>query len=634
MMDRRRHIDEALRVLGVRNLVLGIHDPSFPSAPDEDTGRGSPYTEGGRRFLGFVRGLGFNGVQLGPQGQTSASNASPYDGTLFSKNVLSIALAPLARDPRWGGLLREERLASIVRSMPAEGCGARYRYAFAAQREALREAFEAFKRGKAGHIEGELAAFRSKNEGWLEKDALFEVLCQENGGVAFRDWGAPGIDRRLFCPAPGEEAEAAQRIRELRATHAEELALYAFCQLIAQEQHRDLRGLAADLGLRLFGDLQIGFSERDVWSYQSLFLRGYLMGAPPSRTNPEGQPWNYPVFDPGQYLAGEGGASPGPVLRFLRARMDKLFAEFDGIRIDHPHGLVCPWVYKAGAPDALRAVQGGARLFSSPDLPDHPELARFSLATAAQINRSAPRYADDWVTSLSPEQVERYAVLFDSVVASSRESGRATSDLVCEVLSTMPYPLRRVLEQHGLGRFRVTQKANVKDSRDVYRIENAAKEDWIMVGNHDTKPIWRLVEEWQRSGAARDHGEYLAARLVPDAARREAFAAEIAASPGKLAQAKLAALFVSRAENVMIFFSDLLGIKEPFNTPGLVSEENWCARVPDDFEGDYREKLRRGAALNVPKALAAAIRAHGSRLAGASGGLLESLDSLGAEVSA
>ena len=52
--------------LGIRRLVLQIHGASFPSRPDEDTGRGSPYSHGARDFLQFVRKLGFDGIQLGP----------------------------------------------------------------------------------------------------------------------------------------------------------------------------------------------------------------------------------------------------------------------------------------------------------------------------------------------------------------------------------------------------------------------------------------------------------------------------------------------------------------------------------------------------------------------------------------
>ena len=41
MSGAARHaIREALAALGVERLLLGIHDPSFPGAPDEDIGRG------------------------------------------------------------------------------------------------------------------------------------------------------------------------------------------------------------------------------------------------------------------------------------------------------------------------------------------------------------------------------------------------------------------------------------------------------------------------------------------------------------------------------------------------------------------------------------------------------------------
>src|SRR5262249_51372174 len=155
-------------------------------------------------------------------------------------------------------------------------------------------------------------------------------------------------------------------------------------------------------------------------------------------------------------------------LRLMAARMGKLLSEFDGVRIDHPHGLVCPWVYRRDVPDALAAVQSGARLFCSPDLPDHPALARFAITRPEQLQRTVARHADDWVRELTDEQVARYCAQMDVVIEAMRANGRDLSDLICEVLSTLPYPLARVLERYGLGRFRVTQKANLKDPKDVY----------------------------------------------------------------------------------------------------------------------------------------------------------------------
>lgn len=95
----------------------------------------------------------------------------------------------------------------------------------------------------------------------------------------------------------------------------------------------------------MYGDLQVGLSSCDLWSRGDIYLSNYYMGAPPSRTNPEGQPWNYGVLDPEQYYTQDG--KPGPVLIFMAARISKMLEEFDGLRVDHPHrtglslGLCC-----------------------------------------------------------------------------------------------------------------------------------------------------------------------------------------------------------------------------------------------------------------------------------------------------
>ncbi len=615
--DYKRYVTAALAALKVRNLVLSIQDPSYPSAPGEDVGRGSPYTQGALRFLEFVRELGFNGIQFGPQGQTSVDDASPYDGTLFSRNVLNVALRELTDEECWGGLLSAERVEALVSARPEAGPGARYRYVFHTQHAALQEAWATFQRKRQGAAPGSpvarlaerLETFRRQHRAWLEPDALYDVLCEEHGRPYWKEWGSEQ-DRRLWNPRPGEEAAFAARRAELLSRYAERVEAYAFEQLLVHEQHRTLRKHMGALGLKLYGDLQIGFSAKDAWAYQGLFLEKYLMGAPPSRTNPEGQPWNYPVLDPARYF-GPDGAGPGPALDFMVVRVTKLLGEFDGLRIDHPHGLVCPWVYRADVPDLLWSVQHGTRLFESPDLPDHPDLARYSLVTSPQIDTSLPRHADGWVRELGPLQVIWYSTLFDAVITGAQANGRAVSDLLAEVLSTLPYPLEQVLKRYGLGRFRVTQKADLRNPADVYRSENAMPEDWCMVGNHDTRPIWLLADLWRKSGEARAQADYLAWRLQPEEQEREAFAQRLLEEPGLLVQAKFADLFASRAESVLVFFPDLLGLQGVYNAPGTVNEENWSLRVPDAWEREYAQRLAQDGALNLPRVLAMALRAGG-----------------------
>jgi len=553
-------VTEALLALGKDRLVLAIHDASFP-AGREDVGRGSPYSRRGRAFLGFARGLGFDGIQLGPQGETSLGNPSPYDSSYFSRNFLSIALGDLVDGDRFGGLLSREALRAAVEGRPEGDERVHAAYSWRAQGAALDEAHAAFRGALASRpVLGEaLSRFRRENASWLARaEALAARRGDDPDGCAFR-------------------------------------------QLVLEEQHGDLRAHCRAIGLRLYADLAIGCSVEDREAYQALFLPGYLLGAPPSRTNPAGQPWGYPVLDPRRYALGG--------LDLLLARVDRAIAGYDGIRLDHPHGLVCPWVYKAGAASPEESVRAGARLFSSPDLTDHAALAPLAIARAEQLDRSLPRHADGWVRALDEAQVERYATLIDAIVARARSAGWGDAEVACEVLSTLPYPLRRVLERHGLGRMRVAQKASLDDPADVYRSENAAPEDWIMAGTHDTPPVWLVVERWRQAGELERRADYLAERLAAPYDRAR-FARRLVLDRGELVHALFADMLASRARRVSIFWADLFGVEELYNEPGTFHERNWILRVPSDFEARYRARAARGEALDLGRALRMAVDAR------------------------
>ena len=172
-------------------------------------------------------------------------------------------------------------------------------------------------------------------------------------------------------------------------------------------------------------------------------------------------------------------------------------------------------------------------------------------------------------------------------------------------------PLAEVLARNQLGRFRVTQKAQVEDPRDVYRSDGARPEDWIMVGTHDTLPLRQVIDAWQRSGERARRADYLAARLAADPQERCCLRTRLARDPNALATAMFADLFRGPARNVQIFWTDLFGLRESFNRPGVVDGANWSLRVPADFQRAYREARQRGEAPDLAEALAWALHARG-----------------------
>jgi hypothetical protein len=169
---QRELVREALRLLGKRRLLFAIHDAAFPDdGQDVDVGRGTPCGRGGERLVELVARLGFDGLQLGPQGETSRGNDSPYDGTAFSRSVLSLALAPLVEDEEWRGLLRREE----VEPLRAPGRGGRTTPGPA--REAIRRALglaharlvqlRGAGAARGAELDARLARFSREQAAWL-----------------------------------------------------------------------------------------------------------------------------------------------------------------------------------------------------------------------------------------------------------------------------------------------------------------------------------------------------------------------------------------------------------------------------------------------------------------------------------
>ena len=563
----------ALTRLGVDRMVLSIHQASFP-AGDDDLGHGTPYSRAGATLMDDAAALGFTGLALGPAGITSRDNPSPYDATALSRNPLHLALGDLAA----AGLVDDAALARAVAARAGARDRVDYAAAWAAQHALLADA--AVRAARDPALPARLAAFRARAP-WLADEARFEAIAAALGHDDWRRW--PDDPAGLA----GDRA-AADRF-ELQ-------------QLWLAEQHARARAHARARGLRQYADLAIGLSHRDRYLRRALFLPGYAMGAPPSRTNPEGQPWGYPVLDPARL-------DDGAVRAFLAARVDGVLADHDGVRLDHPHGWVCPWVYRTDDPDPAAAVRAGARLHESPDLADHPALAAYALVRPDQLDRDRPRHDDAWVRALEPAQIDRYAAGFDLVVARARAHGVAPADLMIEVLSTCPRPLAAMLARHQLGRFRVTQKARVDDPTDVYRGDQAAPADWIMVGNHDTPPLALVIDRWAGGAELERRARYLAGRLA--AADPGPLAARLATDRQALAEAMLAELFLGPARHVQIFWVDLLGGRATYNQPGVIDAGNWSLRAPAGFAAAHHAAVARGDAPSIDRALALALAARG-----------------------
>jgi 4-alpha-glucanotransferase len=615
-------IQEALKVLGKKNLALIMHSNSFPSLPNEDTGFGSANTNGGKAVIDFASGI-FNMIQLGPAGKTKCSDSSPYTSTIFSNNPLFIDLKELTSG-KWEKILSIKTYNEIVKNNPNKNTDhTAYSYICQAQQHALKEAFENFKKIKSRKSQKEFESYKSENSFWLDKDALYEALSIEHNNDYYPLWKSK-TDKNLFNPKSIEQKmEFGNRINELEAKYADEINFYCFCQFIAYSQIEQTKEYAQKKSLKMIADRQVAFSDRDCWAYQALFLKGWMLGCPPDYFSADGQAWGFPVMDPDKLFHADGSLGEGGQL--MKALFKKMFRENPGgVRIDHIVGLIDPWVYKSGKKPKIE--EGAGRLYSSPE---HLELSKYTIPKMEDLNWDIRADKEQRVITLTDEQIKLYGRLIEHIViAAAKEEGLDKDGIICEDLGTLTNPVAAVMEKYNLQGMKLTQFVVPEMYEHPYRGKNIQKRCWAMVGTHDNQPISMWADALINTHEGYMHAKNLVDDIYSYEQNKDDLIVKLNTDADFLAQTKLIEIFACQAENIQIFFTDYFGIKDVYNCPGTSGDKNWSLRLPNNFKDVFCDNLKCNKALNLPTVLKYAILARGQEFSEKHSDLIKRLNAI------
>ncbi|MFH0702538.1 MAG: 4-alpha-glucanotransferase [bacterium] len=643
------------------DLALIMPDSSLPSIPDQDTSIGSLNSKGGREFIDFIAKNGFNNVQRLPEGITTPSDPSPYRGSIFSTNPLSIDL-PALKNSKYGDLLGKEgmndikeiisKYKKITEKNPDRANRILYERfdkdfqcvhwgkdskdilwegVHKEHEKVLRKAFENF--------DINIKAFNDfktdPNNQWLEKDALYEVLAKEHNNDFWLNWQGENaeLDKNLWG-SKKDTSEANSRIKDLKDKYSNDIEFYKFCQFIADDQKKETLEYNKKLGIKTKADAQVAFSNRDWWANPNVFLDPkFRLGCP------DGQRWGFPILDPTK-LFKKSKDELGESGKLLKARFDKTFRENSGgVRIDHIIGLIDPWAYLEGKKPM--PIDGAKRIFSSPEggpfkqyAHIKPDQIRYEGTDNEGKKIKIDEAHTERVKKLTGDDIKKYArILTDIVFKSAEENGIEKSSVICEDLGTLTKPVREVMKKLDLSGIRVTQCGNPKDPKHLYRGHNVEPRHWITIGTHDNTPtrswIRELYEKFVKgedknadpTNKYSDHAEYLADNIV-DPKEKDEFLKIVTSKDKKnedkaiseFATAKFVEEFASPSKHIQVNFADYAGFDSPYNIPGTQSNQNWTLRIPNDYKKFYYEQLEKGRALNLPDVLAKALNLRGSNL--------------------
>ncbi len=607
--EYKKVIKEALDVLGKKNLALIMHGVSFPSCEDENTGFGTYNSQGAKDLFKYLSGI-FTAVQLGPGGKTKLSDSSPYTGTVFSKNPLFINLRELTTS-KWDKILSQKTLNKIIAQNPNKDASyAAYVYANESMEFAKEEYYKNFKLQASAKLQKEFEKFKKENSYWLEYDALYEALSIENGSDYWPQWKNEA-DKNLFNTKDAAKTE--KRVKEIQKKYSEVIEKYKLEQFIVQKQSQETLDFTKKLNLKLIADRQVAFSDRDNWAYQSMFLKGWCLGCPPDYFSKDGQAWGFSVVDPEKLFNKDGSLGPAGIL--LKKLYLKMFKENPGgVRIDHTVGLIDPWVYKKGY--LPKVEEGAGRLYSSPN---HPELAKYSIAKEENINTSPDKEGkfatpDDekWIADLSDEQVSLYGRMIEKIVIQAAlDAGLDKNSIIAEDLGTLTYPVVAVMKKYGLQGMKLVQFVVPEEEDHAYRCKNIVPNSWTMVGTHDNEPIRMWASKLVNTEEANPYIKNLIEDLCSEFGNKDEIWHRMYTDEKFFGFMKLVECFASKSENIQIFFTDFFGINEVYNTPGTSGDPNWTLRLNNNFVDFYKEKLRTQEALNLPLVMIYAMKARG-----------------------
>jgi 4-alpha-glucanotransferase len=185
--------------------------------------------------------------------------------------------------------------------------------------------------------------YREQNA-WVTPYALYEAVKESNGGAPWWEWKAPLARHQ-------EDA-----VHKAIDAHLPRMLQIVAAQMLVDEQWFALKHHANARGITIIGDIPIyvDHDSADAWAHRDLFLIDDALrplgvsGVPPDAFSDRGQLWGNPLFD--WKRVKETGFS------WWVARMQRVLASCDVVRVDHFRAFAAFWAVPFGATDA----RGGA----------------------------------------------------------------------------------------------------------------------------------------------------------------------------------------------------------------------------------------------------------------------------------
>lgn len=305
-----------------------LHISSLPNPYGIGTLGSSAYM-----FVDFLEAAGQKLWQVLPIGPTSFGDSPYQSSSVYAFNPYFIDLDILSKK----GLLQKEDYENL--DFGCNELDVDYSKLFIVKNSILKKTYE-----KKDIVQEQFLEFCKENSFWLEDYALFFVIKEFFGNVAWNEWPK---EYRL---------RDKKTLTIFRDKHFDEIETVKFIQYLFYDQWVQLKKYANDKGIEIIGDMPIyvAYDSADVWSYPTRFDLDEnlnpieVAGCPPDDFAEDGQLWGNPLYN-WEHMAMNNYS-------WWVERIKMSMKIFDIVRIDHFRGFAGYFAIKFGEPNARNGV--------------------------------------------------------------------------------------------------------------------------------------------------------------------------------------------------------------------------------------------------------------------------------------
>ncbi len=543
--------------------IFIMPDIALPQEAKNNTGVGNLASKEASEFFDFMKVyLGINTVEILPHGRTKGRNGcfNNYSGSAMSIGDSRIDLR-LLTTKEFENILENEDIEEAVKAnnFPGKDYIANFENVIFPKRgvdKALRKAFARFEKLDADNkLKKEFLTYKKENNDRIFPQAIFQILEDKHKDYHFRKW-KDEVDKNLYNPDFDKELRA-KRLQEITSdeNNKKNIEFYMFKQFLAEKHLGIGKKMLNDKGIKLFGDVLLGFSADEVWANPKAFEENAYSG---------NASWRIPALKPFDMLE-----DSTPAAEMLKKKFQFFAKLYDGMRVDVAWYYVNPAVnYKDGDDFIIERYDFGDAILSK---------------------------IENWVQEVKGEDFNKKDIIYE-FEAKFDDFEMLKNDEVNPVLKNRVSVLNSAYMGDNWG------------SNDAFlRLGFKPDEFSIGVGNHDCQPLRQIAYNIPNITGDNEFHFYKDDQIVP-LSQILKLNLEKFSIPTEFIKAKFAEPMM--AKNNHVFFMDVFGRDEKYD--GL-HPRTWLVyrpRLSKNYKYDYEKALKSQHGFNIMDALAKVFKAQ------------------------